>query len=149
MKAGESEASIQASTVSLLRLSGYIVMETGKDRSGLQGLLARSLRPHLKCDEKALFSIIGNCLRSWASNDAGLPDLLVTHPGWPVFWMPIEMKKPGGKVRTAQEKLFKDGRSIICYSAKDALEAVIEFEEDQGLSRLESHAKLGKLVAQL
>jgi hypothetical protein len=94
-----TEKQIQQSIVEGLRLMGYVVLETGQRRSDLAG------------------------------NTIGLPDVFCTRPEWRTrngtgFWIALEMKKPGGRVRPAQAALVAAGVSAIVRNLDEALEVL-------------------------
>lgn len=64
------------------------------------------------------------------SSKKGLPDILVSHRGWPVaVWLGLETKKPKGSIKsTEQAELEAKGRIIVVTSLDDALEAVRRIE---------------------
>ena len=122
-----SEAYIQATLVQALRQCGYEVMETGQDRSQLQGRLVRAIYSYLRTGigEAFIFNLIGKVLRTWSNNDAGLPDLLITHEAWPCGeWLGLEMKTPTGKVRPEQQRLADLGRVVIVRGVHEGLVTV-------------------------
>lgn len=62
----------------------------------------------------------------------GLPDVLVSHTGWPAgLWLGLEVKKPKHSKKSAeQDELESRGRIIVVRSLDEAIEAVrgIELE---------------------
>ena len=157
-KTEPAEKDIQATLVQALRQCGYEVMETGQDRSQLQGRMMDAIRPFLRGDiaEAFIFNLIGKVLRTWSNNDAGLPDLFITHPDWPSGeWLGIELKTPTGKVRPEQQRLADLGRVVIVRGVAEGLREVGCKESDLKLARRlaegttsERHSKLINLMGQ-
>lgn len=55
----------------------------------------------------------------------GIPDLFVSRKGWPAgFWLGLEVKLPGGKLKPEQEALLAEGRIKIVREVDDALDAL-------------------------
>jgi len=98
------EADIQKEVVKWLRDEGYIVLITGQ---------------YNKQHRRTI-------------NTNGLPDLVIHHEtkfprGMALL---IEMKKPGGNVREAQQKFYDQRGSYICESLTEVKCALQEFLED-------------------
>jgi hypothetical protein len=122
-----AEDDIQKTLCSALRQCGYEVLETGKDRRSLIGRLAKALEWMVRKDIEfgVLFGTITKIVSEWNNNDAGLPDLFVTHPEWPVGeWLGIELKTETGKLRPAQKELHDKGRTVVARSVAGGLEMV-------------------------
>lgn len=64
----------------------------------------------------------------------GVPDLLISRPGWRVGWLGMEVKGPKTPVSPEQARLAGLGLTVIVRSVDDALTAVRAFQETNGLS---------------
>ena len=54
--------------------------------------------------------------------DKGVPDLIITHDGWPEnAWLGMEVKKPGGKATPEQAALAARKRIVIVDNVFDAV----------------------------
>ena len=54
--------------------------------------------------------------------DKGVPDLIITHDGWPEnAWLGMEIKKPGGKATPEQAALAARKRIVIVDNVDDAI----------------------------
>src|SRR5204862_721075 len=83
-----SEAEVQAEIVAALRQRGYIVLETSQHRRA---------RPCPHCGQLSVPS-------GGMGHDAGVPDLLVSHPAWlRGVWMGLECK--GGATVLSREQV--------------------------------------------
>lgn len=113
----ETEATIQTSIVSILRMFGYIVIEIGR---------TRRMVPCQRCGAKT--PAIG-----WQGNTPGAPDLMVTTGRWGNLWTGLEVKRHGGAIRPEQRALLDNGSIAIVRSVRDALGQIIEIEERFGV----------------
>lgn len=114
-----SEKQLQAQIVQGLEARGYVVRQLGH--------ITRQTR----CP---------NC-GAWHTphvgygNDPGVPDLLVSRPGW-FYWVGLEVKTPiyrtvlgtipGGRLRREQRDLVELGLTRVIRSLEDALSALEE-----------------------
>ena len=93
--ASATEAQLVNQLVTGLQLLGYVVLQTGQWRADKAG------------------------------NSCGLPDLLVTRPGWKV-WYGLEAKTAHGKVRREQQMYADRGFISIVRSLEDCLAVLKE-----------------------
>jgi hypothetical protein len=132
-KTEPSESDIQATLVQALRQCGYEVLETGSQRAGLVGKIYAGLCQagmlHHSLSKQAIYTVLNRAIRGFSENDAGLPDVLITHPDWPVGeWLGLELKTPTGKVRPEQQRLSDAGRVVIVRGVAEGLLEVCEAE---------------------
>lgn len=60
----------------------------------------------------------------------GVPDLLISHPSWPVgCWLGMEVKGPTTAISPAQAALLKQARIVIARSWEDAYTHVRLFQQ--------------------
>lgn len=122
-----AESDIQKTLCDSLRECGYEVLETGKDRRSLIGRLAKALEWMIRKDIEfgVLFGTVTKIVSEWNNNDAGLPDVFVTHPEWPTGeWLGIELKTATGKLRPKQQELHDKGRTVVARSVAEGLETI-------------------------
>lgn len=112
----QTEAQIQTHIRNVLITLGYTVMEIGK---------TRQMVSCKRCGNK-------NYATGWQGNTPGAPDIIVNKPSWANVWLGIEIKKPGGAIRTEQKRLLNAGSIVIARSVQDALAAVADAESRFG-----------------
>jgi hypothetical protein len=96
----ESEADVVQVITEGLALKGFTVLRVGQHRADLSG------------------------------QDAGVPDLLVTHPRWPEgVWIGLECKGTKTRLSPEQRRLHAARRIYVVRSWEDGLQAVKQFEE--------------------
>lgn len=69
--------------------------------------------------------------RGHGASKKGMPDVLVSHDGWPVkgIWLAMETKKPKESKKSAeQDELEAKGRIVVVTSLDEAIAAVREVE---------------------
>ncbi len=102
------EEDIQKLMIDGLRLKGYTVLTTSRQRRGVSCP---------KCGTK-------NFPSKGDGVDKGLPDLMVWHPRWGACWLGLEVKGPETPVSPEQEALAKQGAVQIVKSLEDAFREV-------------------------
>lgn len=120
-----SEAALQAQARQTLAGLGYQSMEAGASRK------------KMKC-------VCERCGNKWeqypeghVGNTVGLPDLhIYRNNHFPPVAAWVELKGIGTAIRPKQQELADMGRSTICYSIGEAVEAVLQTEIKMDLYRL-------------
>jgi hypothetical protein len=127
LPATASEKQRQQAIVDLFRACGYFVMETGHIMHRVQCA---------KCSRRTGRKVLALCPEChetvWPSgwgNDAGVPDVLLTHGAWgKCVWSVIETKKPKGTRRKEQKNLVEMGFSVFAETDIEAARAIIAVE---------------------
>ena len=120
-----SEAALQAQTRQTLAGLGYQSMEAG------------AARKKMECHCERCGNVWEQYPTGYQGNSLGFPDLSIYRNNlFPPVFMQVEMKGAGTAIRPAQQTLADLGRSTICYSIGEAVEAVLASEIKMDLYRL-------------
>lgn len=115
-----TEEQVQGVIVDGLRLSGYEVLITSRQRKAAYCA---------KCKRVALCSGCGGKVYAKGGDGVseGVPDLIVTRAAWPIrMWLGMEVKGPKTEVSTEQQDLADRNRTVIVRSLDEALAAAKE-----------------------
>ena len=112
---------------------GYVSLEAGK---------ARKQVDCPKCHHR--FFPTG-----WQGNTPGFPDLTILRRGWPAGGALVEMKGEKTPVEVEQQRLADDGHSVIAWSVREVVAAMLAYEEAMDAYRLspERRERLERFLA--